>query len=58
MMGFGIFLLVVVFAVFVVTHMIRFDSDVDSGELAAVLALILFLGFVVYGALYFLRGLI
>ena len=57
-MGFGIFLLVVVFAVFVVTHMIRFDGDVDSGELAASMALIMFVGFIVYGVLYFLRGLI
>jgi hypothetical protein len=58
MMGFGVFLLVVVFAVFVVTHMIQFDGDVDSGELAAVLALIIFLGFLIYGVLYFLRGLL
>lgn len=58
MMGLGVFLLVVIFAVFVVTHMIRFDGDVDSGELAAVLALIIFLGFLIYGVLYFLRGLL
>ena len=58
MMGFGLFLLVIVFSVFVVTHMIRFDGDVDSGELAATLALIIFLGFLIYGAMYFLRGLL
>ena len=48
----------VVFAVFVVTHMIQFDGDVDSGELEAVLALIIFMGFLIYGVLYFLRGLL
>jgi hypothetical protein len=56
-MGFGVFFLVVIFVVFVVTHMIKLDGDVDSLELAATLALILFLGFVVYCAMYFLRGL-
>ena len=56
-MGFGVFFLVVIFVVFVVTHMIKLDGDVDSLELAATLALILFLGFVIYCGLYFLRGL-
>ena len=55
-MGFGVFFLVVIFGVFVITHMIRTD-DVDSLELAATLALILFLGFVIYCGLYFLREL-
>jgi len=53
----GVFLLVVIFGIFVVTHMINFDGDVDSLELAATLALIVFLGFVIYCAMYFLRGL-
>ena len=56
-MGFGVFFLVVIFVVFVVTHTIKLDGDVDSLELAATLALILFLGFVIYCGLYFLRGL-
>ena len=56
-MGFGVFFLVVIFVVFVVTHMLKLDGDVDSLELAATLALILFLGFVIYCGLYFLRGL-
>ena len=56
-MGFGIFFLVVIFVVFVVTHMLKLDDDVDSLELAATLALIMFLGFVIYCGLYFLRGL-
>ena len=56
-MGFGIFFLVVIFVVFVVTHMLKLDDDVDSLELAATLALILFLGFAIYCAMYFLRGL-
>ena len=54
-MGFGVFFLVVIFVVFVVTHMLKLDGDVDSLELAATLALILFLGFVIYCGLYFLR---
>ena len=56
-MGFGVFFLLVIFVVFVVTHTIKLDGDVDSLELAATLALILFLGFVIYCGLYFLRGL-
>ena len=56
-MGFGIFFLVVIFVVFVVTHMLKLDGDVDSLELAATLALIMFSGFVIYCAMYFLRGL-
>jgi hypothetical protein len=56
-MGFGIFFLVVIFVVFVVTHMIKLDEDVDSLELAATLALIVFLGLVIYCVMYFLRGL-
>ena len=54
-MGFGVFFLLVIFVVFVVTHTIKLDGDVDSLELAATLALILFLGFVIYCAMYFLR---
>jgi hypothetical protein len=57
-MGFGVFLLVVIFGAFVVTHMIKMDGDVDSLELAATLALILFSGFAIYCAMYFLRGLL
>ena len=57
-MGFGVFFLVIIFSVFVVTHMIYIDGEVDSMELAATLALILFSGFVIYGTMYFLRGLI
>ncbi len=56
-MGFGIFFIVAIFVVFVVTHTIKLDGDVDSLELAAILALILFLGFVIYCVMYFLRGL-
>jgi hypothetical protein len=56
-MALGVFFLVVIFGMFVVTHMIRTDGDVDSMELAATLALILFSGFVLYCALYFLHGL-
>ena len=56
-MGFGVFFLVVIFVVFVVTHMLKLDGDVDSLELAATLALIMFSGFVIYCAMYFLRGL-
>ena len=56
-MGVGVFFLVVIFGVFVITHMIRTDDDVDSLELAATLSLILFLGFVIYCGLYFLREL-
>jgi hypothetical protein len=56
-MGFGVFFLVVIFVVFVVTHMIKLDGNVDSLELAATLALILFLGFMIYCGMYFLRGL-
>ena len=56
-MGFGVFFLVVIFVVFAVTHTIQLDGDVDSLELAATLALILFLGFVIYCGLYFLREL-
>ena len=55
-MAFGVFLLVVIFGVFVVTHMIKVDGDVDSMELAATLALVLFSGFVIYCGMYFLRG--
>lgn len=58
MMGFGVMFLCVIMIVFVVTHMIAWDGDVDSLELAATLALILFLGFVVYAGMYFLRGLL
>jgi hypothetical protein len=56
-MGVGIFFLCVIMMVFTVTHMIRIYGDVDSLELAAELALILLLGFVIYFAMYFLRGL-
>ena len=56
-MALGVFFLVVIFGMFVVTHMIRTDGDVNSMELAATLALILFSGFVLYCALYFLHGL-
>ena len=56
-MGFGVFFLVVIFGSFVVTHMTKIDGDVDSMELAATLALILFLGFVIYCAIYLLREL-
>ena len=56
-MGFGVFFLVVIFAVFMVTHMIKLDGDVDSPELAATLALIMFLGFVIDCVMYFLSGL-
>ena len=56
-MGFGVFFLVVIFVVFVVTHMLRLDGDVDSLELAATLALIMFSGFAIYCVIYFLRGL-
>jgi len=55
-MAFGVFLLVVIFGGFVVTHMIKMDGDVDSMELAATLALILFSGFVIYCVMYFLHG--
>lgn len=58
MMGFGIFLLCVIMIVFVVTHMIAWDGDVDSLELASTLSLIIFLGFLVYAGMYFLRGLL
>jgi hypothetical protein len=57
-MGFGIFFIVVIFVMFVVTHMISIDGDVDSLELASTVALILVLGIVLYGALYFLLGLL
>ena len=57
-MGFGVFFLVVIFAVFVITHMIKLDGDVDSLELAAILALILLGGFCLYVGLYFLRAVI
>ena len=57
-MGIGVFLLVVIFGAFVVTHMIKIDGNVESLELAATLALILFSGFVLYCAMYFLRGLL
>ena len=56
-MGFGVFFLVVIFVVFVVTHTIKLDGDVDSLELAAHLALIMFSGFAIYCVIYFLRGL-
>ena len=56
-MGFGVFFLVVIFVVFVVTHTIKLDGNVDSLELAATLALIMFLGFAIYCVIYFLRGL-
>ena len=57
-MGIGVLLLVVIFGAFVVTHMIKIDGNVESLELAATLALILFSGFVLYCAMYFLRGLL
>ena len=57
-MGFGVFLLVVIFGAFVVTHMIKLDGDVDSLELAATLSLIMFLGLVIYCVMYFLRDLL
>jgi hypothetical protein len=57
-MGFGIFFLVAIFVVFVVTHTIKLDGDVDSLELAATLTLIVFSGFAIYCAMYFLRGLL
>ena len=57
-MGFGVFFLVVIFAVFVITHMIKLDGDVDSLELAAILALILLGGCCLYVGLYFLRAVI
>ena len=56
-MGFGVLFLVVLFVVFVITHMIKLDGDVDSLELAATLALIMFSGFAIYCVIYFLRGL-
>ena len=57
-MGFGVFFLVVIFVVFVVTHTIKLDGDVDSLELAATLSLIVFLGLVIYCVMYFLRDLL
>jgi hypothetical protein len=57
-MGVGVLFLCVIMIVFVVTHMINFDSGVDSLELAATVALILFAGFVVYWVMYFVRGLL
>ena len=57
-MGFGVFFLVVIFVVFVVTHTIKLDGDVDSLDLAATLALIMLGGFCLYVGLYFLRAVI
>ena len=57
-MGFGVFFLVVIFVVFVVTHMLKLDGDVDSLDLAATLALIMLGGFCLYLGLYFLRAVI
>ena len=44
--------------VFSVTHMLKFNRETSSVELAGELALILFSGFMIYCGMYFLRGLL
>ena len=58
MIGLGVFFLVVIMSWFVITHMIVTQGDVDSMSLAAELAVILFSGFMIFFALYFLTSLL
>jgi hypothetical protein len=57
-MGFGVFFLVVIFVVFVVTNMLKFDAERASMDMAAELGLILLGGFCLYLGLYFVRAVI
>jgi len=55
-MGFGVFFICVIFLVFTVTHMLKFDSQCASVDMAAELGLILLGGLCLYLALYFVRA--
>ena len=57
-MGFGVFFICVIMLIFSVTHMIKFQDDRASVEMAGELALILLGGFCLYVGLYFLRAMI
>ena len=54
-MGFGIFLICVIMLVFAVTHMVKFDSETSSIELAGELGLVVIGGMLCYLTLYLIR---
>ena len=58
MIGFGVFFLTVIMLVFYVTHMLKFDPERESVEVAGELCLVLLGGLVLYLVLYFIRGLL
>ena len=58
MIGFGVFFFTVIMLVFSVTHMLKFDPERASVEVAGELCLILLGGLVLYLMLYFIRGLL
>jgi hypothetical protein len=57
-MGFGVFFICVIMLVFTVTHMLKFDSQCASVDMAAELGLILLGGLCLYLALYFVRAVV
>ena len=58
MIGVGVFLLCVIMMVFVITHMIRIQGDVESLELAAELGVILFAAFMSFFLIYMISSML
>lgn len=56
MIGFGIFFICLIMLVFTVTHMLKFDTERSSIEVAGELCLILLGSFFLYMVLYLMRG--
>lgn len=54
-MGVGIFFLMVIFSVFVITHMIMVEGNVDPLDLASQLATIILAGFLIYACMLLTR---
>jgi hypothetical protein len=55
-MGFGILFLIMIFAVFVGTHMVMIEGNVDPLELASQLAMIVFTGLAMYVCIQLIRS--
>jgi len=58
MIGFGVFFLTVIMLVFYVTHMLKFDPERESVEVAGELCLVLLGGIACYLIVYIIRGLL
>jgi hypothetical protein len=55
-MTLGIFLICIIMLMFAVTHMLEFDRETSSMELAGELGLIIISGMLCYLTLYLIRG--